>query len=133
MTIVFKIDDLLLDLFPHTKESNIDHNVLKDELSDFYMAVTMYMVETLQYFADMPKDKIKNIAVEIAELGMHGISPDKKGYQVRSIPDAEFSGYHLLAYYYVSWAIALPEMMHKLQLPFEKEYEVAKGFVEEGL
>ena len=36
MTIIFKIDDLLLDLFPRTKESNIDHNVLMDELSDFY-------------------------------------------------------------------------------------------------
>jgi len=59
MTIVFKIDDL----FRRTKELNIDHNVLKGELSDFYMAVTMYMVEALQYFADMPKDKIKNITV----------------------------------------------------------------------
>jgi hypothetical protein len=96
---------------------------------DISMAVTIYVVEALQYFADMPKDKIKNIAVEIAEIGMHGISPDKKGYRVRSIPDTEFSGYHLLAYYYVSWAIALPEMMDKLQLPFEREYEVAKGFV----
>jgi Tfp pilus assembly protein PilF len=99
---------------------------------DINMAVTIYMVESLQYFADMPKDKVKNIAVEIAELGMHGISPDKKGYRVRSIPDTEFSGYHLLAYYYVSWAIALPEMLGQLQMPFEKEYEVAKGFVEES-
>jgi len=99
---------------------------------DINMAVTMYMVEALQYFADMPKEKVKNIAVEIAEVGMHGISPDKKGYRVRSIPDTEFSGYHLLAYYYVSWAIALPEMLAQLQMPFEKEYEVAKGFVESG-
>jgi len=99
---------------------------------DINMAVTIYMVEALQYFADMPKDKVKNIAVEIAEVGIHGISPDKKGYRVRSISNTEFSGYHLLAYYYVSWAIALPEMMDKLQLPFEKEYEVAKGFVESG-
>jgi hypothetical protein len=99
---------------------------------DINMAVTMYMVEALQRFADMPKDKVKNIAVEIAELGMHGISPDKKGYRVRSIPDTEFSGYHLLAYYYVSWAIALPEMLGQLQMPFEKEYKVAKGFVEGG-
>ncbi len=63
---------------------------------------------------------------------MHGISPDKKGYRVWSIPDTEFSGYHLLAYYYVSWAIALPEMLEQLQMPFGKEYEVAKGFGESG-
>ena len=87
-------------------------------------------MEALQYFSAMPKDKVKNIAVEIAEVGIHGISPDKKGYRVGSMPETEFSGYHLLAYYYVSWAIALPEMMDKLQLPFGKEYEVAKGFVE---
>ena len=36
MTIVFKIDDLLLDLFPRTREANFDHSVLKEELSDFY-------------------------------------------------------------------------------------------------
>ena len=99
---------------------------------DINMAVTMYMVEALEYFAEMPKDKVKNIAVEIAELGMHGISPDKKGYRVRSIPDTEFSGYHLLAYYYVSWAIALPEMLAQIRLPFEREYGLAKGFVEIG-
>jgi len=36
MTIILKIDDLLPDLFPRTKEANFDHSVLKDELSDFY-------------------------------------------------------------------------------------------------
>ena len=36
MTIIFKIDDLLPDLFPRTREANFDHSVLKEELSDFY-------------------------------------------------------------------------------------------------
>ncbi len=36
MTIFFKIDDLLLDLFPRTKRANLHRSVLKDELSDFY-------------------------------------------------------------------------------------------------
>ena len=114
------------------KERKMKRFLEEHKDKDINMAVTMYMVEALQYFADMPQDKVKNIAVEIAEVGMHGISPDKKGYRVRSIPDTEFSGYHLLAYYYVSWAIALPEMLAQLQMPFEKEYEVAKGFVESG-
>nr|WP_316931198.1 hypothetical protein [Lunatimonas lonarensis] len=33
--------------------------------------------------------------------------------------------YKLLAYYYVSWALAIPEMLKELQMPFEREYELA--------
>ena len=121
-----------LDDVDPAKERKMKRFLESHKDKDINLAVTMYMVEALQYFAGMPKDKVKNIAVEIAEVGIHGISPEKKGYRVRSIPDTEFSGYHLLAYYYVSWAIALPEMMDKLQLPFEREYGVAKGFVESG-
>jgi hypothetical protein len=36
-----------------------------------------------------------------------------------------FSDYDLLAYYYVSWAKAIPEMLSMLQMPFDKEYELA--------
>ena len=114
------------------KERKMKRFLEEHKDKDINMAVTIYMVEALQYFADMPKDKVKNIAVEIAELGMHGIDPKKDGYRLRSISDTEFSGYHLLAYYYVSWAIALPEMLGQLKLPFEREYEVARGFVESG-
>jgi hypothetical protein len=59
-------------------------------------------------------------------LGTQGFFPDKQGYVVASIPDKSFSGYHILAYYYVSWAMAIPEMLKELQLPFDKEYEMAK-------
>ena len=59
-------------------------------------------------------------------LGCGGISPDQKsGYKVNSIPDKDFGGYQLLAYYYVSWAIAIPEQLDMLQLPFKKAYETA--------
>jgi hypothetical protein len=26
----------------------------------------------------------------------------------------------------MSWSLAIPEKLHELQLPFEKEYEIAK-------
>ena len=42
-----------------------------------------------------------------------------------SIPNKTFSGYQILAYYYVSWAIAMPEMLAQLQLPFDEEYKLA--------
>lgn len=83
------------------------------------------LVDALQYFKGMPKEKIKNIAVEIAMQGTQGYHPEKKGYKVNSIPKKEFSGNHILAYYYVSWSLVMPEMVSQLQLPFEEEYKMA--------
>ncbi|MCF1751371.1 tetratricopeptide repeat protein [Mariniradius sediminis] len=93
---------------------------------DINMAVAMYMAGALGYFKDMSKDKVKEIALEVAMLGRTGINPQKKGYKLNKIPGTTFSGYKLLAYYYVSWAIAIPEMLKDLQMPFEKEFELAK-------
>lgn len=72
----------------------------------FNMAVCMYMVDAMEYF--------------------HGVHPDKKDYQVRLIPNKVLTGYHLLAYYYVSWAIAIPDQLDELQLPFKDEYKMAQ-------
>jgi hypothetical protein len=90
------------------------------------MAVVMYMVEAIQYFKDLPKEQIKKIAYEIAILGDQGFFPENEGYQVASMPEKTFSGYHILAYFYVSWAMAMPEVLHELKMPFDKEYEMAK-------
>jgi len=46
-------------------------------------------------------------------------------YTVNSIKGKVFSGYHILAYYYVSWSLFAPEMVSQLGLPYEKEYEMA--------
>lgn len=89
------------------------------------MAVVMYMVDALQYFENTPNDKIKQAAFEIASVGTQGIVPDKQGYKLATVPSKEFTGYHLLAYYYVTWSLAVPEMVSQLQLPYDKEYEMA--------
>jgi len=94
------------------------------------MAVAMFMVDALQYFADKPKQAIKDTAFEIAMLGTQGIHPEKKGYRLSHVPGKTFSGYHLLAYYYVSWKLAIPEMLAQLQLPYDAEYEVALQFMQ---
>ena len=90
------------------------------------MAVVMFMIEALQFFEKMPTEKIRDIAVEIALQGAHGYRPGQDGYRVGLIPGKTFSGYHILAYYYVSWALASPEMVGQLHLPFSGEYELAK-------
>lgn len=95
-------------------------------------AVVMYMVDAIRYFEAKPVEKVKEIAFEIAMMGRMGIDPKEKGYKVGKIPGKEFTGYHLLAYYYVSWAIAIPEMVSQLQMPFDKEYDLAKRLNDEG-
>jgi len=50
----------------------------------------MYMMSTLQYFEEMPTDKIKSIAMDIAKVGMTGIDPKKKNYHILSIPGSSF-------------------------------------------
>jgi tetratricopeptide (TPR) repeat protein len=92
------------------------------------MAVVMYMVDAINYFSKLQTAKIKEIAFEIATLGTAGIDPNKKNYSIPSIKGSNFSGYKMLAYYYVSWAISIPEMVKSLQLPFDKEYELALNF-----
>lgn len=89
------------------------------------MAVVMYMVEALRFFDGKPKDEVHKIAYEIAMHGTMGFTPDKKGYQINAIPNKDFSGYHILAYYYVSFAIAHPDVLPELKLPYDNEYTLA--------
>jgi len=91
----------------------------------FNMAVCMFMVDAMQYFHNVHSDRIKWIAHEIARMGTAGIQPNHKNYTVKLIPHKIFSGYHLLAYYYVSWAISIPEMLEDLKLPYKDEYKMA--------
>ncbi len=89
------------------------------------MAVVMFMLDALKYFKGMDKAKIKEIAFQIAMHGTQGYSPDKNDYRIPSIPNKEFSGYHILAYYYISWKLVLPDMLSDLKLPYDKEYDMA--------
>jgi hypothetical protein len=54
-----------------------------------------------------------------------GIDPNKKEYIIASITGKRFSGNQVLAYYYVSWALTMPEQVQHLGLDFKKEFEMA--------
>jgi Tfp pilus assembly protein PilF len=88
------------------------------------MMMSMYMLAAMEYFDKLTGQDVHRIALEIAMVGVTGIDPKKK-YSIKSIPEKEFGGYELLAYYYVSWARAIPHMLDKLGLPFSKAYEAA--------
>lgn len=102
----------------------------RDVSSPAGMAMTMYMVGALQHFKDKPHVYIHNAAVEIASVGASGISPDRRdGYYIKTL-DREFGGNELLAYFYVSWALAMPDYLDKVGLPFAKNYEMARQLFE---
>jgi hypothetical protein len=44
---------------------------------------------------------------------------------IGSIPGKLFTGFKILAYYYVSFKLSYPEMLDKLGLPYDDEYEIA--------
>lgn len=90
------------------------------------MAVCMFMVSAIQHYTKQPKEKVKETAFEIAMLGRTGIDPKKDNYSVPSLPGKKFSGYQMIAHFYVSWAIAIPEMLSQLGLPFDQEYKIAQ-------
>ena len=107
------------------KEREFQENHTDEQGTPVTMMMTMYMLGALKYFKDKPMEFVKKCAFEIATLGMGGISPDKKeGYKIPSI-DRDFGGYEMLAYYYVSWAIAIPDKLKLLELPFDTAYQNA--------
>ncbi|MFA9389331.1 MAG: tetratricopeptide repeat protein [Prolixibacteraceae bacterium] len=118
-------DPLGLDSDIEFKESEMSKFQESQNEIGMNMAVVMFMVDALQYFEKIQTSKIKEIAFQIAMLGTQGISPEKKDYSVSMIKDKTFSGYHLLAYYYISWKLAIPEMLESLKLPFDSEYKLA--------
>jgi tetratricopeptide (TPR) repeat protein len=130
------IDDFLTNLQQDPFGLNVEEDPLeKSEMEQFQkhqeeigtnMAIVMFMVDALNYFKNKNAEDIKQIALEVAMLGTMGIDPNKKEYIISSIPNKRFSGNQVLAYYYVSWAIAIPEQVQHLGLDFRKEYEMAK-------
>jgi tetratricopeptide (TPR) repeat protein len=109
------------------KEREMEKFQKSQQTMGINMAVVMFMVDALQFFEGMPKEKIKNIAFEIAMQGTQGYRPDKDDYRINSIKGKTFSGYHILAYYYVSWMLAIPDMVSQLNLPYDEEYKLAKS------
>jgi hypothetical protein len=99
---------------------------------DINMAVTRFMVEALQYFKNLNDSRINDIAIQMALMCRDEITPDAEGYTVPLITGKTFTGYQVLAYYYVSWAKAFPEYLEQLRLPFDKEYDFAQEMVGMG-
>ncbi len=96
--------------------------------SETNMAVVMHMVDAIRYFKDKSTGKAKEAGIEIAELGRHGIDPNKKEtYSLSSVPNKSFSGWKMLAYMYITWSIFEPSVVPELGLDFKEEYKLAEA------
>ena len=112
----------LQNCFSLAEESGFPLYTEAHQGKDINMAVTRFMVEALHYFKNLTILEINNIAIQTGVMCGEGITPDAKGYSVPLMPGKTFTGYQVLAYYYVSWAKAFPEKLLQLKLPFDKEY-----------
>lgn len=90
------------------------------------MAVFLHMVDALKFFKKLETRQIQEIAMELAMLGSTGIDPNKPGYKVSFQKGKGFSGQKVLAYLYVSMALGLPDHLSELNMPFDKEFDLAR-------
>lgn len=129
------IEDLLTSIEQDPHELDTPDAAKEAKMAEFQkaakeagtnFAVVMYMVEALRYYRDMPLEEVKKTAFEIAMQGTQGYSPEGKSYRISAMPNKKFSGYHILAYYYVSWSIAMPHAVSELGLDYAAEYDLAQ-------
>lgn len=133
--LIRSIEDDPLELYQDQSRKDAEREKFRagEQESGLNMAVVMYMLDALKYFDPLSGEKIRDTAMEIAMLGTQGIKTDSASrYKLANVPGKSFSGYHLLAYYYVSWALAIPEMLDQLELPYSGEYDAAKNLFEGG-
>ena len=100
----------------------LNHQDGADEIETKMMA--MYMLGAMEKFDKMTFQEIQKVAMEIATVGLSGINPKGK-YSINSFPGKEFGGYQFLAYYYVSFARTMPDVLKEIGLPYDKAYEIA--------
>ena len=97
---------------------------LKQEGQGERADVIMYLLSAIEMFANMSKDKVKEISFEIGMLGTKGLAindPEEK-YTLKTL-DGEFSGLQLVCIMFVGFKIVdkrLPPVAD-----FEKEYQQA--------
>lgn len=88
------------------------------------MDAVMYCLGALEQFEKLSPEEVRNIGVEIAVLGTHGIdvnNPDSR-YTLKSLA-GEFSGLHLLSLQYVAFKKIAPEQ--NIGFDLSAEYETA--------
>ena len=85
-----------------------------------------YMIGAMKRFAEIPREQVGRVAMEIARLGETGLEINNplKRYSLTNL-DGDFSGLQLLCYMHVGMALFDPKVDCGSGL--QREYEMAKG------
>ena len=85
-----------------------------------------YMIGAMKRFAEIPREQVGRVAMEIARLGETGLEINNplKRYSLTNL-DGDFSGLQLLCYMHVGMALFDPKVDCGSGL--QREYEIAKG------
>jgi hypothetical protein len=96
------------------------------------MAVTMHLVDAINFYEGKSEEEIQKVAFEIGMLGRQGINPSNtdKRYSLNSVPGREFSPLQLLAYMFAGFKRIDDSV--DTQLDFEDEYEEALALAGAG-
>ncbi len=103
------------------------HAELRKAVDDGYRPDAVeYMLAAMKRFAELPREQVGRVTMEIARLGETGleINNPKKRYSLTNL-DGDFSGLQLLCYMHVGMAIFDPKVDCGSGL--QREYEIAKG------
>jgi hypothetical protein len=71
-----------------------------------------YFLDAFKRFETMTPEQVRDVAFEIALLGKNGLdyaSPDEQ-YDLRTLPDQQFSGLHLMCLMYAGFKRVAPEL-----------------------
>ena len=87
----------------------------------------MYMLDALERFDTLPKSKVKQIAFEIAVLGMSGLdyASSERKYRLNALPGEEFSGLQLMCLMHAGLRQVDPSLSTGMDL--EGPYQAARG------
>jgi hypothetical protein len=91
-----------------------------------------YCLDALKRYAKVPVEKVREISFEIGMVGRNGLdyaSLDKK-YTLKSLPDEQFSGLHLMCLMYAGFKRIAPE--HDLHMDLSEPFLTALEMFENG-
>ena len=97
----------------HEVSYEIDSRILSKE-----------MFFAIRHLKRLDVNQVRMLAMEMAIVWQNGENR-RESYVLQSLPDMEFDYHQFIAYYYCSFNMVFPNMMDKLQLPYEKEFQNA--------
>ena len=86
--------------------------------------LTKEMFFAIRHLKRLDVNQVRMLAMEMAMVWQNGNNLQET-YVLQSVPDMQLDYHQFIAYYYCSFNMAFPNMMDKIQLPYEKEFQSA--------